>query len=80
MRKQATEVHCRATAPEGDETLFPGKKFYEVAYISQVKVMVPARGLIPKLGNMFPYMMDFTYTIKLRILRWKDYLELELER
>lgn len=26
VRKQATEVHCRAIATAGDETLFPGRK------------------------------------------------------
>lgn len=35
-----------------------------MAYIPQIKVMVPVHVLIPQRGNMLPYMMDFTYVIK----------------
>lgn len=64
VRKQITEVHCRAIATAGDETLFPGRKILENGIHYQIKVMVPVHILIPQCGNMLPYMMNFIYVIK----------------
>lgn len=63
VRKRATGVHCKAITTADDETSFPGRKFWKMTSIVQVLVleMVPAHVLIPKFGNMLPYMVDFTY-------------------